>query len=100
MNSKLHDMPWKGQHLISPEELRQWEESRKQAAEKLDVETCECKGAWGGNSEDPYGLHPEIPTDDYNWMKKTFYVRSSETHGWVWEGHLPQAKRDALLQRR
>jgi hypothetical protein len=102
--SDLHAMPWSRYEMnMTPEQLREWVASRKEAGQLIDIETCEI-GCWFADANgDHYGIiremlgdHPHLEdgyTDKFN------FVRSSESGGWICEGDLPRDKGRALYDR-
>ena len=72
-------------------------EPRKEAGLKIDIETCEL-GWWYGYDCDPYGARPDLP-EEMQQVGRNRFVRSPESHRWVHEGDLPEAKVKAMYQR-
>jgi hypothetical protein len=97
---RLTAMPWT-RDLVSNDELRQWLASRKDAAAKVDVKTCEI-GSWYINDFDPYGIEQalgELPPELKGYGGRGWFVRSPDTNGWVSERDLPPEKLRALDDR-
>lgn len=81
---------------ILKRELRRREEilaERKAAAAAIDIETCEIFKT-RADDLDPYGIGCEFCQGGGK-----IFVCSADSNGWVWEGDLPEDKRDALYAR-
>jgi hypothetical protein len=92
-------MPW-SRDKLSKDELRQWLASRKEAAQAIDVESCEV-GVWYADELDPYGIDRalgEFCLDGAS-INRVGFVRSPDSNGWVYVGDLPDQKYSALLDR-
>jgi hypothetical protein len=76
-------------------------DSRQDAARLIDIEACEITRR-PTRVGDPYGLHE----GDERWCDEdevincgTYFVRSPESGGWIWEGDLGPAKQRAMYDR-
>jgi hypothetical protein len=74
---------------------KEWLAIRKKAGREIDPETAEviCKRA---NDWDPYGILPEVPTDD---CSRHYFARSPGSDIWVWYRDLPAATWNALCEK-
>jgi hypothetical protein len=99
--SGLHAMPW-SRHEMTPEQLRKWLASRKEAGKLIDIETCEI-GCWYADANrDEYGIREmlgERGDSEDGYIDKFNFVRSPDSDGWVCEGDLPPAKGKAMYDR-
>jgi hypothetical protein len=86
-------LPW-SLDGFTPDYLREWLASRKEAGRKIDIETCEV-GWWYACGHDPYGLEP----DEVDGLGRHRYVRSPKSRGWISENDLPPAKARAMYDR-
>jgi hypothetical protein len=92
----LHAMPWT-RDQTTDEECQQWLASRKEAALKIDIETCEL-GRWAANDFDPYGLRTDLTEEMYQ-IGTNRFIRSPDSGGWVCEDDLPLDKLNAMYDR-
>jgi hypothetical protein len=92
----LHAMPWTRDQM-TPEGMREWVASRKEAGRQIDVETCEL-GRWHAYDADPYGADPDLP-EEMRQLGTNRFVRSPESRGWVCEDDLPPDKVTAMYDR-
>jgi hypothetical protein len=69
----LHAMPWTRDQMTD-EECQQWLASRKEAALKIDIETCEL-GRWAANDFDPYGLRTDLTEESIRSERIALSVR-------------------------
>lgn len=90
------NLPWTKDDLTR-EEYQRWVAGREDAGLKIDIETCEL-GRWAAYDCDPYGVDPDLP-GEMQQVGTNRFVRSPESHGWVWEGDLPQASVKAMYER-
>lgn len=94
-------MPW-SLNLMTLDEMRQWRASRKEAADKIDIETCEI-GCWYANANGcPYGIGALLGEEDHldkGYTDKFNFVRSPDSSGWICEGDLSHDKAIALCDR-
>ena len=88
------------------EETKQWLAIRKEAASKIDPETCELLWRYAYDV-DPYGVIEEAALDA--WMEanncaftvgREYYARSPGNDIWVSFHDLPRATRNALWEKR
>jgi hypothetical protein len=73
---RLTAMPWT-RDQFSDDELRQWLASRKEAARKIDITTCEI-GAWYHSMNDEYGIREmlgEQTEEQLGYSDKSNFVR-------------------------
>ena len=86
---------------LSDDELRAWLASRKEAANKIDIATCEI-GAWYHSMNDEYGIREmlgEQTEEQAGYGDKSNFVRAPGTSGWICETDLSQAQYAALSER-
>ena len=77
------------------EEKMRWEDARREAGKRIDIETCEITQFRLG-FPDVYGIGlPNLSCSQTN-----LFVRSSEEDGWVYKGDLPEEKQKAFDARR
>ena len=86
-------MEREGTPITELEEKMRWEDGRREAGKRIDIETCEITHFYGG-FPDVYGIG--LPNYTCGW---NFFVRSSEEDGWVYKGDLPEEKQKALEAR-
>jgi len=98
-DDELRAMLWTSD-LMTREEPETWVATRKAAGRAIDIETCEL-GYRYAYDPDPYGvpellgeLHPEERS-----IGKSWFVRSPESRGWVYEGDLPVHIAEAMYHR-
>lgn len=97
---KFTAMPWT-RDQFSDDELRQWLASRKEAASKVDIATCEIAG-WYHSMNDEYGIREmlgEQTEEQLGYSDKSKFVRAAETGGWVCETDLSPEQYAALCER-
>jgi hypothetical protein len=80
------------------EQFEQWIASRKEAGRAIDIETCEVD-RWAILDVDPYGILEARGEDPYTQVGKGLWVRSPESHGWIFVDDLPPEKWKALSRR-
>lgn len=97
----LQAMPWTRDQM-SDDQLRAFLASRKEAASKIDIETCEI-GCWYANANgDPYEIRSMLAEEDHldkGYSDRFNFVRSPDSGGWICEGDLPKEKGIALYDR-
>ena len=79
-------------------ELRRWLAGRKDAGRLIDIETCEILKT-GACDDDPYGIREMLGENPYDQRGSNLFLRSPDSDGWIWEGHLPSEKHEALYAR-
>ena len=90
-------MPWTCDHFTE-DELRQWLASRKQVGKEIDIATCEI-GRWYANVLDEYGIREALNeplSEEEIQSGGCWFVRSSQSDGWVSMYDLPPEKSRAL----
>jgi hypothetical protein len=87
-------MEREGIPITELEEKMRWEDGRKEAGKRIDIETCEITHFYGG-FPDVYG----IGLPNYNCGEWNLFVRSSEEDGWVFVQDLAEEKQKALHAR-
>jgi hypothetical protein len=95
--TKMEAMPWSGNQLTDGE-LRQWLNSRQEAGQAINIETCEL-GCWCTNLLDPYRILEALGVVEDLCIGRCHFVRSPETNGWVYEDDLPLSKIRTLHDR-
>ena len=75
---RLTAMAWTRDQL-SDDELRAWLASRKEAANKIDIATCEI-GAWYHSVNDEYGIREMLgeQTEEQLWRQEQFRPRAGD----------------------
>jgi hypothetical protein len=84
-------MEREGIAITELEEKMRWEDGRREAGKRIDIETCERTYFYAG-WPDVYG----IGLPNYNCGDRILFVRSSEEDGWVCVGVFPEEKQKAL----
>ena len=87
-------MEREGTPITELEEKMRWEDGRREAGKRIDIETCEIAEIRGG-FPDVY----EIGLPNYACRERNLFVRSSEEDGWVYRGDLTEEKQKALAAR-
>jgi hypothetical protein len=83
--------------LLTKDERCEWFARRKEFGLTISIETCELKLCYV-DVYNPYGIADDDDTYpvEYEFL---WFVRSPESHGWIWEEHLPKEKRAAMYDR-
>lgn len=77
--------------------IKNWLETRKLAAQKIDPETAEVGWTYA-QTLDPYGVEPDLPDECWQ-IGREYFARSPESDIWVWFGDLPEDVRDQLWEK-
>jgi hypothetical protein len=97
---ELNGMPSTA-HLMNEQELLAWLASRKEVGEAIEVEAADLKGEWVFE-EAPYQLHHLFPSigrrnhDDSSQQSMRYFVRSTQSRGWIGERDLTEEKKKVV----